>query len=142
MKFFFSNLLSKFFSHSSMVFNRARKRKTWLSYSEKLCNKCFLRSKISLNQWFHGNVFPSIFLASEDFSFKTWHVLKMLIRILERFGSLFQNLILSRKFWLKLCSFSNKFSWWKLFCFKVWNEKFSIQKLTGDKMVVSYSDTL
>ena len=31
---------------------------------------------------------------------------------------------------------------WKQFCFKVWDVKASIQKLTGDKMVVSYSDTL
>ena len=54
----------------------------------------------------------------------------------------FQNLILSRKFWEKVCSFSNKFPLWKLFRFKVWNKKFSIQKLTDNKIVLSYCDAL
>ena len=31
---------------------------------------------------------------------------------------------------------------WKLFRFKVWNMKFSIQKLTDNEMVVSYCDAL
>ena len=135
-------MFSEFFTVSSMFFNRAQKCKTWPSCSEKLCKKCTFRSKFSLKHWFHENNFPSNFHAFKDFNFKTWHVLKFLIHILKRYGSLFQHLILSRKFWLKICPFSNKFSLWKLFCFKVWNVKCSIQKLTGDKMVVSNSDTL
>ena len=139
---FYSNFFSEFFSISSMFLNGAQKCKTWPSYSEKLCKNCSFRSKLSLKHWFHENNFPSNFHVFEDFNFKIWHVSKFLIRILKRFGKLFQTLILYRKFWLKICSFSNKSSWWKLFCFKVCIVKFSIRKLTGDKMVGAKSDTL
>ena len=105
-------------------------------------NNAFFKSKHSPEHWFHEKFFPSKFHVFEHFNFKTWHVLKFLIRILKRYGKLFQTLILYRKFWLKICSFSNKSSWWKLFCFKVCIVKFSIRKLTGDKMVGAKSDTL
>ena len=139
---FFSNLFSEFFSFSSMFFSSAKKCKTWPSYCEKLCKRCFFKNKLSLKPWFLENIISSNFHVFEDFNFETWHVLKSLIQIVKRCGILFQNLILSRKFRLKICPFSKNFSLWKLFCFKVWNVKFSIRKLTGNKMVLSNSDLL
>ena len=141
MKFFFSNSFSEFISVSSMFFNRAQKCKTWPCYSENLCKKCFIRSKISPKHWFHEKIFSSTFHVFEDFNFKTWHFQKYLIRkwiVVE----------VSFKIWFYLGSFDwnfvpspINFLWENYFFFKVWNVNFSIRKLTGNKMVLSNSDT-